>query len=219
MKSLVIQLFYQAVLLFSAVMAFIYREHLGTRKIYILLPYLFLVFIQETALFIVAQIYPSLPNAIVYNIYQPITVLVFAAIYYGLPILNTDKKWIVGGVILYLVAVMVNFSIFESIFKPSSYFSFVRSFVVTSFGLLFLVRYFNLDNSDEEKFWRPLLWITVGIVTFYPVISLSLSLQRYLSVEKYTFMGLKLYQVIPQLMSIFLYSCFSYAFYLCQKKK
>jgi hypothetical protein len=81
------------------------------------------------------------------------------------------------------------------------------------------LRYFNLDNSAEEKFWRPLLWITIGIATFYPVISISLSLQNYLTVGRYTFYGLKVYQVIPQLMSIFMYSCFSYAFYLCQKKK
>src|SRR5258705_6965708 len=137
-------------------MAFAFKKYLVTRRIIILLPYLILVFIQETALFTIGKINPLFHNSIIYNIYQPVSVIVFASIYYRLPMLITVKKWIGGGVILYIAAVIINFSIFESIFKPSNYFSFVRSFFITSFGLLFLLCYFNLDNSDEEKFWRPL---------------------------------------------------------------
>jgi hypothetical protein len=33
-----------------------------------------------------------------------------------------------------------------------------------------------------------------------------------------TLYGLKLYQAIPKVMSLFMYPLFSYAFYLCQKK-
>jgi hypothetical protein len=65
----------------------------------------------------------------------------------------------------------------------------------------------------------PHIWITIGVATFYPVISISLSFQKYLSANDATLFGLKVYQAIPQVMSIFMYSCFSYAFYLCQKKK
>jgi hypothetical protein len=128
------------------------------------------------------------------------------------------KKLIAGTTLLYLLAAAVNYSFFESIFSPSSYLPLARGFAITFYGLLFLSRYFNLDSSTEEKFWRPLLWITTGIVTFYPVISISVTFQKILAVNQATLYGLKLYQVIPQIMSIFMYSCFSYAFYLCRKK-
>jgi uncharacterized membrane protein len=128
------------------------------------------------------------------------------------------RKLTVWLTAIYLAVVLINYCFLESIFTTSSYLTLTRGFVITFYGILFLSRYFHLDNLSEEKYWRPLLWITIGIVIFYPVISISVNFQKYLAADNATLYGLKLYNVIPQVLSIFMYSCFSYAFYLCKKK-
>jgi hypothetical protein len=129
------------------------------------------------------------------------------------------KKLIAAITIIYLVLTLINYCFIESIFTASSYFTLARGIVLTFFALLFLFRYFNLDNIAEEKYWRPLIWVTAGIAVFYPVTSISLTFQKYLANEQATLYGMRLYQLIPQVMSIFMYNCFSYAFYLCRKIK
>jgi len=104
-------------------------------------------------------------------------------------------------------------------FVNITYLILLRGFLITFCCILFLFRYFNLDNIKEEKFWRPLIWVTGGIVIFYPVVTLSLTFQDYLAAQDATLFGFKLYHLIPQVMSIFMYSCFSYAFYLCRRIK
>ncbi|HEX2629337.1 MAG TPA: hypothetical protein VHM26_10000, partial [Chitinophagaceae bacterium] len=80
--------------------------------------------------------------------------------------------------------------------------------------------YFKLDNPAEEKKWLPMLWITIGIVTFYPVVNISFTLYWQLqSYNNTTIGGIKIHQIIPRVMSIFMYSCFAWAFHLCRKTK
>ena len=213
----IILFLYLAGILFSAVMAFIQRKAIMSRRISILLPYIILVFIQETIFALAIYFDYKVSNAIVYNIYRPVSVIVFFWIYYHIPFMAPFRRLMLWLTVIYLGVVLINYFFIESIFTVSSYLTLVRGFVITMYGILFLVRYFNLDNLSEEKYWRPLIWITIGIVIFYPVISISINFQKYLAEASATLYGFKLYQIIPQVMSIFMYSCFSYAFYLCKK--
>jgi len=209
--------FYLVSIFFSIVMAFIHQKAIKSRRISILLPYLILVFMQETILVLEDYYEYFVSNAIVYNIYRPVSALVFFWIYYNIPFMAPFRRLIMWLIAIYLGIILLNYCFIESILTTSSYLSLMRGFVITFYGILFLVRYFNLDNLAEEKYWRPLLWVTIGIVIFYPVISISLTFQKYLAASSATLYGLELYQIIPQVMSIFMYSCFSYAFYLCKK--
>jgi hypothetical protein len=217
MKSILL-FFYLGCILFSAIMAFVYRRELRGRQLSILLPYLVLVFIQEIVIAFANYKGYMVNNAVLYNIYRPASVIVFFWIYYPIPFMVPLRKLLLWMTAIYLIVILVNYCFLESIVTTSSYLTLARGFVITFYGILFLFRYFNLDNLAEEKYWRPVIWITIGIVIFYPVISISANFQKYLAADSATLYGLKLYQVIPQLMSIFMYSCFSYAFYLCQKK-
>lgn len=210
---------YMVSILLSAVMAVINRKYLLNRKLIILLPFLIYVFFQETVLGLNNYFNYFTSNAIVYNIYRPVSVIVFAFIYFSITFMSPLKKLIAAITIIYLVLTLINYCFIESIFTASSYFTLARGIVLTFFALLFLFRYFNLDNIAEEKYWRPLIWVTAGIAVFYPVTSISLTFQKYLANEQATLYGMRLYQLIPQVMSIFMYNCFSYAFYLCRKIK
>jgi hypothetical protein len=206
-------------MLLSAVVAFAFRSHIRERKLTILIPYLFYIFFQEATLIILAATDRSFSNSIVYNIYRPVSALVFAYIYWNIPFMARYRKLIfaITGIYLFL-AITTYFLGIDSIKVPSSYLTVARGLVITGCAVLFLFSYFNLENAEEEKFWHPLVWITAGLVIFYPVVTISLSFHKYLLSHDATVYGLKLYQVIPQVMSIFMYSCFSYAFYLCQRK-
>jgi hypothetical protein len=203
----------------SAAMAFVYRKYLRGRQLIILLPYLIFVFIQETSLTILTRIGYISSTAIVYNIYRPLSAIVFAFIYYRIPFMLPVRKLITSIVIIYICITLINYFFIESIFVTSSYLAVARGFVITLFAILFLFSYFNLDNTAEEKYWRPLIWITAGVTIFYPVISISITFQKFLAASNATLFSQKVYQLIPQVMSIFMYSCFSYAFYLCRKIK
>jgi hypothetical protein len=216
--KLALLIIYLVSILFSVLTGFMYRKHLESRKLLILLPYLVLVFIQEVLLGFYIVFTEISQNSVIYNIYQPVSVVVFAFIYYRVPFMAPVRKLMKTIILSYLIFVLVYYGFFQSFFKTDTYTRLIRGFIITFWGLLFLFRYFHLDNLSEEKFWRPLLWITIGIAIFYPVISIPLSFQKYLAAGDYTFYGFKLYHLIPRVMSIFMYSCFSYAFYLCRKK-
>jgi hypothetical protein len=215
----IIDFIYNISLLCSAVMAIIFRKYLGGRRLTILLPYLIYVFIQEGVLDIGRKLGYFSSNSVVYNIYRPVTVIVFSWIYYSIPFMRPVRKLIIWLTLVYLLLTLINYCFIESILATSSYLILARGLVITFYGVMFLFRFFYLDNLDEEKYWRPLIWITIGVVTFYSVISISGSFQKYLAVGNSTLHGLTLYRLIPQLISIFMYGCFSYAFYLCKKIK
>ena len=213
----VLYILYLLSILVSAVMAVIYRKDLATRKLVILVPFLIIVFFQESTLRLTEYLDYSFSSAVIYNIYRPVSALVFSWIYYRVPFMSPLKKLIAGLTILYVFITLINYCFITSIFFNSSYLTLLRGFLITFCAILFLFRYFNLDNLKEEKYWRPLVWITAGIAVFYPVVTLSVTFQDYLDTQDATLFGFKLYRVIPQVISIFMYSCFSYAFYLCRK--
>ena len=217
MKTFIL-FFYLSSILFSAIMAFIYRKGLKRRNLFILLPYLFLVAIQEIGVYFYIRQSPTASTGIIYNIYRPITVLVFSALYYRIPFKPQMKKIILVLLSIYLIFAAVTFTFLQSIFTFSNYAGTVGGLIITCYGIFFLFFYFDLDNTTQEKQWQPMILITIGLVTFYPVINISNAFHKHLLAYEATLFGMRLYNLIPQLMSIFMYGCFARAFYLCRNK-
>ncbi|HEY6505242.1 MAG TPA: hypothetical protein VIZ28_14805 [Chitinophagaceae bacterium] len=217
MKTIIFFL-YSASILLSAAMAFIYRKDLRSRKLSILTPYLLLVFIQELCLHIYVRRSPTASTGLMYNIYHPVTVLVFASLFYHMPITRKMRKLVLVLAAFYLILAVATFSFIEPITKLNGYLIVAAGFVISCYAIIFLLNYFNMDNSEEEKHWRPVILITIGILTFYPVIGISFAFHKQLLAYEATILGMKIYQLIPQVMSIFMYGCFARAFYLCKKR-
>ena len=204
---------YLAVLLLSAVVGLLFRKHLKSRNLYLLPFYLLLVFLQELVAAVIA-----VSTGIIYNIYNPITTVFFSFLFTSIPFNRQSRKLIFGLLITYLTAVIVTFIFFQPIRVYNNYVFLTGSMITVLNAILFLFNYFKLDNRAEEKKWQPVLWIVIGIVTFYPVVNIAFSFYKYLVTYDATLWGMRLYRMIPQIMSIFMYSCFIRAFYLCQKK-
>jgi hypothetical protein len=207
---------YLAIILLSALSAFIFREWLKSRMLVLFIPYLLYVFIQELILYLGRINHWGVSTNFTYNIFRLVTVLTFALMYFHLPFMKAVRKYIASLAILYTLIFVVSFVFIQSIYGPGSPLGMVRDLILSLYGLLFLYSYFNFDEVNEIHFWTPWIWITTGIVIFYPVSSLSITFQDRLSGSIID--ELRLYQLIPQAMSIFMYSCFSYAFYLCRKR-
>ena len=214
-----LSIIYEVVLLASAILAVINFKWLKAKGLIFFAPFLCCVFIQEFLMhYFYWELFGNGSNDIVYNVYRFLSVIFFSLIYYRIPFLKTFRKYIVGLAVLYTLAFILTFGFLQSIFDYNGYLGLARGFIVTFLGLLFLFCYFQLDSRIEEEFWSPWIWITIGIVIFYPVISISQTFLIHLYNNDVSIIGIRLYNLIPQLMSIFMYGCFTYAFYLCKKK-
>jgi len=203
-------------LLLSAVAAIVYSRFLGRWKLTIMTFYLPLLFLMEVYTAIRAANDKS--NYLIYNIYRPISVIVFAFIYYSIPIMSRFRKMIIGITLVYLLLLVIAYSVIVPIKESNTSLTLARGICITFPAVFYLIGLLLLDTVEEQRFWQPLTWMTIGVLIFYPVISMSVGFQNYLYDNNATVLGFKLYQVIPQLMSIFMYSCFTYAFYLCKRK-
>lgn len=206
---------YMGCLLLSAIAAVVYGRYLGKWKLTIMAFYLPLIFIMEV--YTGVRVDSGKSNDLIYNIYRPVTVIVFAIIYYSVPIMARFRKMIAGITIVYLLLLSIAFLFIVPIQRTNTSLTLARGACITFFAVFFLISLLLSDNIAEQKFWRPLTWITIGVLVFYPVISISVGFQQYLYDNNATLLGYKLYQVIPRLISIFMYGCFIYAFYLCKK--
>jgi len=208
---------YMLVILCAAIMAIVYQDSLRTRKLGILAVYLSYTFLQEVGLRVADHYNLFASTAIVYDVYKVLNVAVFAFIYSRIPFLAPLRKLIIGLAALFILATLVQLLFPQTLTILPRYLPLARGLIITGYGMFFLSYYFRLDHRELEKYWTPVLWITIGIVVFYPVISISLAFQSEL-INFGDVYGIRLYQIIPQFMSLFMYSCFMYAFYLCKKK-
>ncbi len=215
---MVLHYVYLACLLISCVMAFVFRRDLKSRQLSLFPWYLLYVLLQETSVFILLRLYPDLYTCIIYNIYHPVSVLFFSTFYFSIPFNARSRPLILLLLAIFMLMVIITYLFLQPISIFNNYISLCTGFMITLCGLLFLFNYFKLDNPAEEKKWLPVIWITIGLVVFFPVVNISFALYKHLLAYQATIFGQKLYRLIPQLMSIFMYTCFARAFYLCQKK-
>jgi hypothetical protein len=210
---------YLSCILVSVIFAFIYRDDLKRHGLFIFLPYLIFVFIQELGIYFYLLQYPDARTGIFYNIYRFITVMVFSFLFYHIPFKIQIKKIILLFFSIYLIFTFITFFFIHSIFTLNNYLGTAGGLIITSYGIFFLFFYFALDNVLLEKRWRPQILITIGLVTFYPVINIANAFDKYLLALDAKIFGIEIYNFIPQVMSIFMYSSFARAFYLCRKIK
>ena len=215
---MILNIVYLVCLLASTIVAFLSRKNLESRQLSFFIPFLFLVFIQEITLFFYNLNPPIRSTGIVYNIDTPLSTLFFSFFYSRIPFNVSVRTLIRILTIIFLAATLFTYCFIQPVYIYNNYISLAGGFLITLCGILFLFNYFKLDNHKEEIKWLPVVWITIGIVTFYPVVNISFALYKYLLAYQATIFGMKLYHLVPQLMSIFMYGCFIRAFYLCKKK-
>lgn len=215
---MLVKYLYLLSLLSSALVATIFRKHLKSRMLTIFIPYLWLVTLQEFTLHVVLSFDPNLRTGVVYNLYRPISAAFFGIFFYRVPFNAPVRKLIVWMWVANIAIILVNFLFIQPIDQYNPFLSLANGIMITCWGIFFLVNYFHLDNFAEEKKWAPIIWIIIGIMVYYPIVNITLAFHKQLRAYDASLFNGKFYQAIPQLLSIVLYNCFTYTFYLCKKK-
>lgn len=210
---------YLSCLLLSALTATWFWRSLKRMQLILFIPYLWYLNLQEFGLTYLWETGIVKSTAIFYNLYRPFSVTIFFLIFHGLQLNNAPVKRLMARMYgVYLIFAVLILCFGGPITELNRYLSLATGFLISSFALLFLFNYFNLDNAAEERKWFPVIPISIGILAFYPVINISFTFYKHLLKSEVLVFGTKLYQSIPQLMSLLMYSCFTYAFYLCKKR-
>ena len=148
---------------------------------------------------------------------MPLTTAFFSFLFYKSDI-NKKTRPVILFLFCAYVAALIIVHFYLPIKNPFNiYFLLAGGFVVTCCAIFFLYNYFTLDSIADQRKWQPLVWISTGIVIFYPLYSITLALRKQIYLNNIRIFGLLLYQAMPQILSLFMYSCFAYAFYLCRQ--
>lgn len=158
-------------------------------------------------------------NGWLYNVYLVVQVIFFAGFFYYYIPERTYRMLVVSLLLLFAGFVAAEYGWISSIsaFSPAVFIS--GGLITCLFGVFFLFYYFSLNNPAMEKALVPVLWITAGIILYFCVLSITISLYHYLLIHDTELFGQKLYNLIPRILSILLYSSFAYAFFLCLRRK
>src|SRR5258705_1015642 len=111
---------YISFLLLAAITSVIYRRYLIGRRLTIMSIYLPLLFIMEAYLAWHLNRWPDQSNDFAYNIYKPVNVMVFAGLYYFLPVMSRFRKLIIVITVGYLVLLIIAYSFIVPITKSNT---------------------------------------------------------------------------------------------------
>ncbi len=157
-------------------------------------------------------------NIRVYNLYvivsTPVTFYVFLQMlaYKGL----TRAIYISIGALLFIFTVL-NFLGLQGQLKFDTYSLILVEFIIAMLALLVIAKLFREDDSEVLLNQHPYFWISASTLIFSAITLVVLGLQQFLLLKKIEIGGVKIYRVIMPMINVFLYSCYSYAFYLCRK--
>jgi hypothetical protein len=161
----------------------------------------------------------GIQNAFMYNLFVPIEIGYFAWFYLRLPV-NRSQRIFLGTLLgIYFAANLVMYLFIRPLTRFNAYLFIAGGLMIVIICLLFFYNYFNLDNPREETRWQPVIWISAGIVAYFTVACSTLALYNFMVSLQAELFGVRLYRLIPQILSIFMYSSFAYAFVLCRKEK
>src|SRR5688572_5832162 len=105
--QMILNIVYLVCLLASTIAAFLNRKNLVSRQLFFFIPFLFLLFVQETSLFFYTRKYPTLSTGIVYNIYTPVSALLFSLFYSSIPFNAPVRTLIRTLTVIFLTATLI----------------------------------------------------------------------------------------------------------------
>jgi hypothetical protein len=132
---------------------------------------------------------------------------------------NSFVKRMVVLMAILLVGIYLFLFFFFAVYVES-YFR-IMTLASLYFTILSCIYFYKVFIHVEEENVVALadFWMVTGIFVFFSGTSLSFVLHHTLARPDIRIVGLYLYNLIPQVLSIILYGCFIAAFILCRKKK
>lgn len=202
--------------LFSLVVAIIYYPYLKRTVMKWFLPFLAFVFVGEMYAKYVGYVLGR-SNTEIYGFITIVESVFYGYFFYTITLKERPKK-IIFIISLVNIAISVIFFFFISN-NPSRLFTNLI-FLSFFFSIISLTYIYSKFISDEVAYLlsEPGFWVAFGVTLFFSGVSVVFSLHDFSMKHNLTFLGFKLYHIVPKLLSVLLYLSISIAIILCKKK-
>ncbi len=156
-----------------------------------------------------------------YFLYDCYLIVSFPVTYYVFYRMLAYKGWL-RIVYFSLGFLILAFFILNMLFMQGSktfntYSLILTEFVITVISLMVLIKQFKDDDFTVMLYEHPYFWISGASLIFSVSTLVILGLQQYISSNHIQIAGKNIYKFLTPIMNIVLYTCYSYAFYLCHK--
>jgi hypothetical protein len=176
--------------------------------------FLFINLAAELAAAYIVLYVPAWNTLYIYNILVPLSSLFYGYTLYHLCTSHRKKMFIRYGTAAFALYALINFLFIEG---PNN---FNMHAAIIGWTLIAICCYLCLDeyfrNDESSPLAKAGFWIAAGLLLYNSGNSLCFSLYEYIKNNNLTFIGEKLYNIVPRLLSVVMYSAFAYAFILCR---
>ena len=142
----------------------------------------------------------------------------YGYIFYKLSNRPTQKKGIIIFIILSVIGYVSSYFTHNT---SITYFLFnliISGFLLATIALVYLYTKF-VDDDNTLLISESGFWIAFGVSLFYSGISISFSLYDLIYKNNLSLFGQNLLNLVPRILSVFLYISISISIVLCRKKK
>lgn len=203
---------------FSFALAVVYYRGLKAYSLQLMVPFLFYVSCSESIAAYYVEL--GLPTARGFgNVYLLVAAGVFFILFYNM-IKPKGKFGLIYKIAAVLSMLFFAYDLFDSNIHDINSVTLVVSFIQQI--LLTLVLLFRLafdEDSSNTLVKEPYFWIGVGILIFSLITIVAMGLQPFLNRNQITISGKSVHRVIIPIACVFLYSCYSYSFYLTSRTR
>ncbi len=148
----------------------------------------------------------------IYNLFVPLTLLFYTYIFYKFAVYPFQKRLLIGLYGLYLGICLLDYLWLGSLFVFNNKIFAGGGIIQVVFACSYYFQYLQDDDNLKDPKWTSGLWIASGLLIFFTGITIVFALPNFIYYNKLQIGGLPLYQVIPRILCVILYSCLSIAF-------
>lgn len=202
--------------LFSLVVAIIYYPYLKRTVMKWFLPFLAFITVSEMyGQYIGYALHKS--NTVIYGFIAIVEAVFYSYFFYTITIKGASKKIVLTISIINILISLILF--FLTAENPSYLFTNLICLSIC-FSFISLTYIYSKFVSDEAIYLlsEPGFWVAFGVAIFFSGVSVVFSLHDFSLKHNLTFLGVKLYNIVPQILSVLLYLSISTAIILCKKK-
>ncbi len=186
-----------------------YQRWLRNSPFWLFIPFLAYTLLSE----IFATWVWSGNNGWLYNLYVLIQAGFMAYFFYHM--LNQKSLRLI-----IFISMLGFFSFCAIVFLKTSFLKFnilvfsMDGLLMTCLSFLFLFFVLKVNDLSVIRRMQPALWVTAGILAFFPMVTVLFAVSDIIRFEKVRIFGVYLDNFIPQVLSLIMYGCFAYSFYL-----
>lgn len=174
---------------------------------------LFIPFLAITlAVEIIATFFASSSNGALYNSYMLVQFLFTSIFFYKVNEVPAFRYIIVACTVGVFIFSIMLFVFWDSFKNWNDILFTVNCFFTVLFGLFYLLYCINENDLTKVRHQDPALWASFGIIIFFSIVSIVFNAGKLVNMEHLTIGGRYLDDLIAQILSVFMYGCFAYAF-------